>query len=68
MYICICVYIYVYIFICVYIYSLEVPKTEMEEKLHRGLTYLSETQASLNLGKLSQSFLPIRLGFKVKDF
>ena len=62
MYICICVYIYVYI------YSLEVPKTEMEEKLHRGLTYLSETQASLNLGKLSQSFLPIRLGFKVKDF
>ena len=61
-----CIYICVYIY--VYIYSLEVPKTEMEEKLHRGLTYLSETQASLNLGKLSQSFLPIRLGFKVKDF
>ena len=63
-----CIYICVYIYMYIYIYSLEVPKTEMEEKFHRGLTYLSETQASLNLGKLSQSFLPIRLGFKVKDF
>ena len=59
---------YMCIYICIYIYSLEVPKTEMEGQFHRGLTYLSETQASLNLGKLSQSFLPIRLGFKVKDF
>ena len=40
----------------------------MEGMLHRGLTYLSETQASLNLGKLSQLFLPVRLGFKGKDF
>ena len=44
------------------------PKTEMEGKLHRGLTHLSETQASLTLMKLSQSFLPIRLRFTVKDF
>ena len=49
---CVCVCVCV----CMYVYSLEVPKTEMEEKLYRGLTYLSETQASLNLGKLSQSF------------
>ena len=61
---CVCVCVCV----CMYVYSLEVPKTETQGKLHRGLTYLSETQASFNLGKLSQSFLPIKLGFKVKDF